>query len=217
MRMIRCTPLLFAVMLMLPATVSAQAERPFTDSWFWGAKVGALAFSTTRIENGFAPTIGAEWLITRNRGALYLSLDRSFFNEESSISDPGAFSGSRIVNVRDLTRFGFALLAFPRQYDNLRPYGGVGMALSFIQRATPREDEFGNPGSAFVEERIEEERSRASFQMLAGVQVQLSRVAAFGQVVVLPFESNFLLNGRSAYSLEAGLRFNVGSAVDNIR
>jgi hypothetical protein len=214
--MIRCTPLIFAVMLMAPVTAAAQADRPFTDSWFWGAKVGALAFSTTRIENGFAPSVGAEWLITRNRGALYLSLDRSFFNEESSISDPQSVNGQRVVGIRDLTRLGFSLLAFPRQYDNLRPYGGVGLALAFIQSASPRDDGFGS-GGAVLAQRVEDERSRASFQLLAGIQVQLEKMSAFGQIVVLPFETNFLLNGRSAYALETGLRFNVGRAVDNIR
>jgi opacity protein-like surface antigen len=210
MRTIRGWALVPALVAFTPLVAAAQAERQFNDSWFWGAKVGALAFSTTRIENGFAPSIGAEWLITRNKGALYVSLDRSFFSEQSTVSSGQSFTGEQLVNVRDLTRLSFSLLAFPKQYDNLRPYGGVGLALNFIQRAAPA-DGFGDSGA------IEEQRSRASFQLLAGVQAQLETMSVFGQVAMLPFESNFLLNGRSAYALEFGLRFNVGSAISDIR
>jgi hypothetical protein len=215
MRTIRGSALVLALMALTPAMSDAQSVRPFTDSWFWGAKVGALAYSTTRIENGFAPSIGGEWLITRNRGALYVSLDRAFFSEQSSISDPTSVTGDRVVNIRDLTRLSFSLLAFPKQYDNLRPYGGVGLALNFIHRAAANEDAFGSAG--FVSERIEDERSRASFQVMAGVQAQLRTMTVFGQIVMLPFDTNFLLNGRSGYSLETGIRWNVGSAIDKIR
>jgi hypothetical protein len=212
MRTFRGSALVLAFVALSPAIAMAQANRPFTDSWFWGAKFGALSFSTTRIENGFAPTVGAEWLITRNRGALYLSLDRAFFSEESTVAD-GGLSGESIVEVHDLTRLGFALLAFPKQYNNLRPYGGVGLALHFIQRAEP----VGGSGSATTDEMIDEQSSRASFQVMAGVQAQMRSMALFGQVVVLPFDQDFLLNGRAGYALEAGVRFNVGSAIEKIR
>jgi hypothetical protein len=210
MRKFRGSALVLAFLAFSPAIATAQANRPFTDSWFWGAKIGALAFSTTRIENGFAPSIGAEWLITRNRGALYMSLDRSFFTEESSIAS-GSLSGESVVEVKDLTRLGFALLAFPKQIDNIRPYGGVGLALNFIQSAESSDDD------AFTSSLIEEQRSRASFQLMAGVQAQMRSFSLFGQVVMLPFDSDFLLNGRSGFALEAGVRWNVGSSIDRLR
>ncbi len=213
MRTIRGSALVLAFVALSPAIATAQANRPFADSWFWGAKVGALAFSTTRIENGFAPTVGAEWLITRSRGALLVSLDRSFFSEQSTISDAGSLSGESVVDVKDLTRLSFSLLAFPKQINNLRPYGGVGIALNFIGEA---EASSGSQGSAFSANAIEEQRSRASFQVLAGVQAQMRSMSLFGQLVMLPFETDFLLNGRSAYALEAGVRWNVGGAIDKL-
>ena len=213
MRMIRGSALVVALVAMVPAIATAQANRPFQDSWFWGAKVGALAFSTTRIENGFAPTVGAEWLITRSKGALYVSLDRSFFSEESSIAD-ATITGESVVEVKDLTRLGFALLAFPKQYNNVRPYGGLGVALNFIKDAVPSD---GSGSSAFTAGEIEEQKSRASFEVIAGVQAQMKSMSLFGQVVMLPFATDFLLNGRAAYGVEAGVRWNVGGAIEKLR
>jgi hypothetical protein len=212
MRTIRGSALVLAIVALSPAIATAQANRPFADSWFWGAKVGALAFSTTRIENGFAPSVGADWLITRSKGALYVSLDRAFFSEQSTISDPGSLSGESVVDVKDLTRLSFSLLAFPKPNNSLRPYGGVGLALNFIGSA----EASGSGGSAFSAGAIEDARSRASFQVLAGVQKQLSSMSLFGQVVMLPFETDFLLNGRSGYSLELGVRWNAGGAIDKL-
>jgi opacity protein-like surface antigen len=210
MRSIRATALLLALVALTPAAARAQANRPFTDAWFWGAKVGALSFSTTHIENGFAPLVGAEWLITRSRGALYVSLDRSFFSEQSSFSDPGSTSGSSVVDVKDLTRLSFALMAFPKPDKSLRPYAGVGLALSFIQ-----ESSLTNGGSEVV---LDDQSSVASFQLIGGVQKELRSLSLFGQIVMLPYSSDaFLLNGRAAFSLEAGIRWNVGNAIDRIR
>jgi opacity protein-like surface antigen len=210
MRSIRATALLLALVALTPAAARAQANRPFTDAWFWGAKVGALSFSTTHIENGFAPLVGAEWLITRSRGALYVSLDRSFFSEQSSFSDPGSTSGSSVVDVKDLTRLSFALMAFPKVDKALRPYAGVGLALSFIQ-----ESSLTNGGSEVV---LDDQSSVASFQLIGGVQKELRSLSLFGQIVMLPYSSDaFLLNGRAAFSLEAGIRWNVGNAIDRIR
>ena len=76
-----------AIAVLLPATGSAQAGRNFRDSWIWGAKTGLMSFSTTTTKNAAAPMIGAEWLITRSRAALYVSLDQAFFNETVGLFD----------------------------------------------------------------------------------------------------------------------------------
>jgi hypothetical protein len=206
MRLIRASALVLALVALLPAAAQAQADRPFTDSWFWGVKAGALSFSTTRIENGFAPLAGVEWLITRNRSALYVSVDRSFFSEQSTIP-----TGS-VVDVKDLTRLGFALLAFPGQPKPLRPYVGVGLTLSFIQDA-----ELNGSGGVGAEGMIDDQASSATFQVIGGLQKQLSSMSIFGQVVALPYSTDFLLNGRAAFSLEVGARWNVGHAIEKIR
>ena len=141
-----------------------------------------------------------------------MSLDRAFFSEQSSIADPGSVSGESIVDVKDLTRLSFSLLAFPKPNNSLRPYGGVGVALNFIGNA----EASGSGGSAFSAGAIENESSRASFQLLAGLQKQMRSMSLFGQIVMLPFETDFLLNGRAGFSLELGARWNVGGAIDKL-
>jgi hypothetical protein len=61
----------------LSATASAQANRYFDDSWFWGVKSGVATFSPTLGPSETAATYGAEWLITRTRGGLYVSFDQA--------------------------------------------------------------------------------------------------------------------------------------------
>ena len=58
---------------LIPATLSAQRVRDFEDSWFWGVKGGVSTFSPTYGDSETAPTFGAEWLITRTHGALYIA------------------------------------------------------------------------------------------------------------------------------------------------
>jgi hypothetical protein len=75
MRTIRVLATVFALLL-LPQIGGAQEGRHFKDSWFWGAKVGSMKYATLESE-GYAQLIGAEWLITRTRGALYLAIERA--------------------------------------------------------------------------------------------------------------------------------------------
>lgn len=216
MRSIRGSALVLAFVALTPAVALSQAERPFTDAWFWGAKAGVLSFSTSRIENGFAPSVGTDWLITRSRSALYISVDRAFFSEQSTVSNPQSLTGESVVDVRDMTRLGFALLAFPKPDNDVRWYGGAGLALSFIQEASPAAGGTAS-GDLWADSQIDEESSRASFQMMAGVQMAMKNMSAFGQVVMLPFENGFLLNGRAGYGLEVGLRWNIGGSIDQIK
>ena len=212
MRSIRVAASMLALGAVMPLTAEAQEGRPFADAWFWGAKVGALSYSTARIENGIAPTVGADWLITRSRGALLVSVERSFFSEQATVFDPQSSTGTTVVDVKDLTRLGFSLLAFPKPNSDLRPYFGVGLALSFVQDAT-----IAGGGSAVASGALDEASSQASFQIIGGVQKQMKSLSIFGQVVALPYSSDFLLNGRAAFALEAGVRWNLGSSIEQMR
>src|SRR5678815_3709222 len=62
---------------LFPLTVSAQRTRDFEDSWFWGVKGGAATYSAVYGDGDAAATYGAEWLITRTHGALYVSFDQA--------------------------------------------------------------------------------------------------------------------------------------------
>ena len=217
MRLFRSPLLGLALLSALPTIGSAQAGRLFKDSWFWGAKTGVMMYSTKAVENAISPMVGGEWLITRTRGALYVSYDQTFFNNDSAIQDILNTNGVRIVNIDDMRRVTFAALAFPKEYVGFRPYGGLGVALNFIQTATPRGTFVSASQANDIAATVEDQRTRASVLIMAGLQAQYSRWSVFGQATMMPAHAQFLINGRSTYFLEGGLRYNIGSSIERIR
>lgn len=215
MRTIRRIATALALAMALPLAAEAQSGRPFTDSWFWGAKIGNMVFSTTEAGTVFAPQIGAEWLITRSRGGLYLSLDQAFFDEQTSIVDP---SGTlHEVQIRDARRATIGLLAFPVEWGNLRPYAGAGFSMTFITSARPTGD-FASPQEEFlVRDMVAEMKDRAAIVGMAGAQLQYRRFSLFGQGTLMPGQLTHLMNGGSSWVVEGGIRYNIGSAIETIR
>lgn len=217
MRSFRSPILGLALLSALPTIGSAQAGRLFKDSWFWGAKTGVMSYSTRAVSNAVAPLFGGEWLITRTKGALYVSYDQTLFNNDAAIDDATSTGGQRLIAIDDMRRVTFAALAFPREWMGVRPYAGLGMALNFIQEAQP----LGTFSNAAVENDIyatvEDRRTRASILLMGGVQAQYSRWSVFGQATMMPAHATFLIDGRSTYFLEGGIRYNIGSSIERIR
>ena len=216
MRLFRSPLLGLALLCTLPTIGSAQAGRLFKDSWFWGAKTGVMMYSTKAVENAISPMVGGEWLITRTRGALYVSYDQTFFNNESAIQDVLNTNGVRLVNIDDMRRLTFAALAFPKQYIGFRPYGGIGVSLNFIQTATPLGSYVSASQANDIAATVEDQRTRASVLVMLGLQAQYSRWSLFGQATMMPAHAQFLINGRSTYFVEGGLRYNIGSSIERI-
>jgi hypothetical protein len=193
---------------MLPAATAAQSVRGFNDSWFWGAKAGIVSFSTSRAGNEAAPLVGGEWLITRSRFGLYLAGDQSFFTELTGLEDQ--MGGEYEIEIKDLRRFTAAGLFFPKAFDAVRPYAGLGFAINWIGDAVAT-GSFSSPAeAAMVEDEIDERQDRASVVFMLGVQGQVGRLAPFGQVTMQPSHTGFLLNERAVYLLEGGIRINAG-------
>lgn len=210
MRTVRWLVSGLALMALLPSISAAQAGRLFKDSWFWGAKGGIATFSTTSGASEVSPMAGVDWLITRSRGALYVAADQAFFRSTSTVPDNAG--NQYTVGIHDLRRYTAALLAFPVTYGVLRPYGGIGFSLNLIQSLSFN-DTLSDPAQAnLVMSRAADQKDRAAFIAMAGVQAQFQRFSLFGQATFMPAKSNFLLNGRSTYFAEAGIRYNVGSA-----
>lgn len=204
-----------AVVAIVPATGLTQPNVNFKDSWFWGVKGGVISFSTATVENRVEPVVGGEWLLTRTQGALYVAFDQSLFNSSSALED--TLGQSHTVTIRDLRRLTVAPMAFPLFFDagfaTIRPYAGAGFALNFIRSATLA----GAPPTDTVlakdvKKRLEEERDRAAPLLILGLQVQMSRLAFFGQATAMPAEAKFFLNGRPTLFAEVGVRFNAGSS-----
>jgi len=206
-----------ALLSLVPAAAAAQESRPFTDSWFWGVKGGAMTVETP-FESAIAPTVGIDWLITRSRAGLYMSVEQGFFEDQfGTVFDASASSGMRDVSLKNFRRASFALMAFPKPWGSVRPYAGLGIALNLVQRARPV-GAFTDPDDmALVLDRVENRRSRTSVLFTGGVQGMAGPMNVFAQATAMPTGSNFLLNGAdSMYLLEAGVRFNVGSAIERI-
>ena len=202
---------------LIPASASAQRPRGFEDSWFWGVKAGVSTFSPTFGKSEAAATYGAEWLITRTHGALYVSVDETNMSAVSAVFDPSADAGFRTVEVEKLRRVGFAALAFPKQFGRFRPYAGLGVTLNVVGSARPVVFEGDDEPDDAVFDRIDERRSQAAFLAMAGVQAQVNRAAFFVQASVAPASSRFLLSDSSLGFFEAGVRYNFSGAREGIR
>jgi hypothetical protein len=193
---------------------SVSSARNFEDSWFWGAKGGVSHFSSAT-ETLNAPVVGGEWLITRQRVGLYISVEQSFFDTRAAVFDPSSLNSARAVDISDLRRYNAQLFAFPVQLGALRPYAGLGFAISVIQSADPRGTFSSSDARDSVFMRVDDQTSRTSLALTGGVQAQWSRLGAFVQATTMPTRSRFLINGASNTSMiEAGLRIRVTKAVE---
>ena len=217
MRTIRRLSFGLALLAMLPAAAAAQEARPFTDAWYWGVKGGAMTVRTSA-ESKIAPTVGAEWMITRSRAGLYVSVEQGFFDVHGSVADASAPGGARDVAMKNFRRASFAFLAYPGMMGPVRPYAGIGLALNIVQRARPTDTTFPSTETADeVIQRVEDRRSRGSVVFMGGLQSEIRNLAIFAQATAMPTGGRFLLNGDdNLYMLEAGVRFNVGSAIEQL-
>jgi hypothetical protein len=199
---------------LLPAVASAQTDRGFQNSWFWGVKGGLASFSTETVNNATAPTVGAEWLITRKRFGLYVAGDYAFFNARTTV--PGLTVSREEVSLHNLRRVTVAGLVFPKSYGAIRPYAGLGLSANFISRAQPTRSFSSSETDeqSFVSAEVADARDRTSFLLMGGVQGQLGSSVPFAQLTWQPSQVNFLLSGRPLYLLDIGIRLNLGTSIE---
>lgn len=219
MRFLRILGVAICFAAVLPQSSEAQDSRQFKDAWFWGVKGGALSFNSATTTNGGAPLVGAEWLITRSRGGLYVSFDQAWFTTQGSFPDRAV--DSTFVRLKNMRRFTLAGMVFPMQSRDLHPYAGAGLTFnqiagtSLLTGATNGVQYQANLAS------IQERKAAFSPIFIAGVQKRLSRFSAFGHGTASPTQQAFFLSneGGSAFnlSLEFGVRYNVGSSIDRAR
>ena len=224
--------------LSLPSFAAAQEKNPFIDSWFWGAK-GGMAFLHTGTEaRTDAWSVGAEWLITRTKFALYVGLDQAYFgcipselnecDEDtrvlSTVNDAPTRGVTRRVDIQDMRRLSASAYFFPKAWGNsvtLRPYAGLGYSFNFVVRAQSDGNQFANAEARdTVLARIESAKTRSSFVLTTGLQLNYRRIAPFLQALVMPTRGSgeFLINGNGfTYYVEAGLRVNVGTAIERLK
>ncbi len=224
MRIVRTFRLALALAAVVPALATAQsasnARLGFDDSWFWGIRGGSTMFTTgangeTKVS---APTVGAEWLITRSRVAAYVAVEQAFFDNTAAVFDASAAGSLRPVDISDLRSYNAGIYLFPVRYGNLRPYAGIGLAINVIQNAEPRGTYTSEESQLAVFESVDEQSSRVSAVLTAGAQYQVGRASIFGQVASMPTRRNFLINGAAnTFVLQGGVRFNLLGAIEKVQ
>lgn len=218
MRILRALTLASAVVA-LPAISGAQEGRQFKDAWFWGFKAGSLTLADSGGHYTQAPLLGVEWLITRTHGGLYLSASQAFFSQQTfGLRDPNApaDSGLRVINLTNMRRFDAALMAFPGEHNRWHPYAGLGFTLNVIADAEGQAP-FGNVNQlAFTQAMIQQDKVAFAPLGIVGAQYRYPQISVFGQATINPTQHTFLLyNGQPVnFSLEIGVRYNVGTSID---
>jgi hypothetical protein len=211
------------------SAAAAQSTRHFTDSWFWGAKVGGLAYQvqssqTTSNQAGtsYALLAGGDWLITRKKGGLYLSFDHSFFSNDSVFVNDSVTpldTVPRTVYLSGMRRFTLAGMLFPLESDRLHPYIGFGATLSSIADVEPQGPYDSRTQENLVLSTVTQFKTVASPIVILGAQLRLIAFSVFGQVTASPTNNNFFLWTQNGWrtSAEAGIRYNIGSSIDRMR
>jgi hypothetical protein len=99
MRTLRGLAITVAALALAPQVGSAQLGRRFENAWFWGAKVGGVVYSTVNASNQIAPMGGLEWLITRRRGGLYVSVDQGLMTEQAQFLNADMLPDTSIAEI----------------------------------------------------------------------------------------------------------------------
>lgn len=205
------------------SAADAQSTRGFKDSWFWGMKGGATFYQVQSDGDGaLSPMGGIDWLVTRTNAGLYASFDHTFFQDQSVFINDSVGPVDTIprrVFLSGYRRFTLAGMLFPYQRKYLQTYFGLGATLNQIAKAEP-EGTFRNPTQErLVISTVRQFRTSASPIVIAGVQLRLLYLSAFAQATSSPSNAQFFLftgnNWRS--TLEAGVRYNIGSSIDPMR
>lgn len=218
MRFLRALTVATGLALVLSQQSPAQGTRQFKDAWFWGLKLGGTSYSSATTSNGGAPLIGAEWLITRTNGGLYLSLDQAFIKTTGSFRDRDSLSVpyDRTVGLNNLRRFTVAGMIFPAQTRNLHPYAGAGFVLNQVGGVALA----GSP-TAISQDSISAKKTAFSPTFIGGVQARFRPASVFVQGTASPAQHTFFYSNIStnqlAFSLEFGVRYNVGTSIDRAR
>lgn len=204
---------------------SAQSPRPFRDSWFWGLHTGALTYyganaadPTLAGSSSVAPIVGADWLITRTNGGLYVSFSQAFLSTTGVILNgpTSADTGLRSVSVDGLRRVDFLGMLYPGSYIRFHPYVGFGVSFRYLSSAVANGPYTTQKQIDYATSAVNDVKASLGPALMLGAQYRTKFASVFGQMLVSSMSKDFLLaNGHSSsVSMEFGLRYNIGSSVE---
>ena len=216
MKAIRSLAAAAAFLTLVPAAAMAQAPRPFQNSWFWGVKGGGAFMSAPSRANLTAGLAGVDWLITRNRGGLYVSLDQSFLSQYAVLADSVQSTDTPSqVNLKDMRRVSVLLMGYPGSSERVHPYVGLGMVYTQVGSVKPTTAYGSSDQYSLAQSIIQQYKSVFAPAVMAGVQYQRRNTGLFIQAMGWQANQNFFLYNSHGFnaSIEAGIRYNFGSSV----
>jgi hypothetical protein len=218
MRTIRALTIATAVVVALTNVAAAQRNAPFTDSWWWGVKLGGYTLADSGQKYVQAPTIGVDWLITRTHGGLYVAGSETFFSQYTfTLRDPvSADSGLRPILVKNLRKLDVMLMGFPGDHLKWHPYVGAGFTLQQVATVQAQGTFSNDDQLLFAQQVIANERAAFSPVGIVGVQYRARKASLFGQITANPAQKSFILyNGKPFnFGYEIGVRYNFGTSID---
>jgi hypothetical protein len=211
--------------LAISTAAHGQEGRPFRDSWFWGIKGGVTTYGGANVLNptqagnsAAAPVVGADWLITRTNGGLYVSYSQALFSTSGVVQNgpTAADSGFRVVDVSGMRQFELAAMAFPGSFVRWHPYVGFGFSFKYVGDAVARGPFTTQKQQDFATATVSDAKAGIGPLFIGGAQYRMKRMSAFGQLLVTSVGRDFILSNGHTMSLstEFGLRYNIGSSID---
>ncbi|HXY67947.1 MAG TPA: hypothetical protein VEH62_00775 [Gemmatimonadales bacterium] len=197
--MTRHRALAIAALLTLASAAPLAAQiQDWQYQWYWGAKGGLISYSLPNSKANH-PQIGADWLITAKRTALYVSYSSSFTKDGDTFTTS---NGTTVPVVFDaMQRIQIAILVLPWN-GNIQPYVGGGFVIETLSNAAVNATTPTTTQTQFVNE-----NSSGGFALaMGGVQLRVGKLAVFGQAQFSPQGRGFMLPNGSL-SLEAGVRY----------
>jgi opacity protein-like surface antigen len=218
MRTIRGLAVAAVALALLPQVSSAQLGRRFENAWFWGVKGAGIVYSTVAASNKLAPALGAEWVITRRHGGLYVSVEQGIMTERAQYLNSDMLPDTVIADMelKDIRRYNMAAMIFPDMGRWIRPYVGLGASLTQVARATNLNTYNSVNEELSTENLIADYKATLSPLSIVGVQLRLPLASVFAQGTAMATPQRFFLRGSNmfTYSVEAGVRYNVGSSIE---
>lgn len=214
--------LALAALAVSPRLVSGQVANDRSFKWYWGGQGGAFMYQTNTQPYYFDPVLGAHWLITAKRTALYMAYEQAWFLVDATavVADPASSgssvgAGFRDVSFSDMRRLMFGLLAFPTN-KAIEPFVGGGFALMQVLNPIVDCSSCVTQAEAFeAQSRAEDAASKAFFWFMGGVQINKGKMALFGHYLVTSSAQGFLING-TTHSIQGGIRYSLGTAKEGI-
>jgi hypothetical protein len=216
--------LAIAALLLAPLAqpVSGQETYDRSHRWYWGAQAGGILYQTNDVGYFFDPIIGVHWLITGKRSALYIGGEQAFFlaDARATVVDPTSGS-AHDVTFNQVRRLFVGVLAFPLQ-KRIEPFAGGGFALVNVQNPVP--DCSGTTANnqcatatdaAAAQALADDAASKAVAWFMGGVQINIGKLAVYGQYMISSAASNSLLLG-ATHTIQGGIRYSLGSAKEDV-